>query len=691
MRNKPLGFLALFVLAAVMAAACGGATDSMTERADPPTQDDGDAIDGGDDAGDPAGDDSADPADDPETPTTEPPVEEPTDELPPEAGGADWTVMVYVMGDNDLEPFAVFDMLEMAAVGSSDRVNIVALVDRAPGYIDEELGGIEDFQDTRFYFVEPGNLVTNGSLGELNTGDPAVLAEFITTSITNFPADHYATILWNHGAGWPGMGPDETDGQDLMDLAEINQAFTTGLAAAGVDNVDLVGFDACLMASYEVATTMADHADFMLASEELEPGHGWNYEALQTIVANPDAGPEEFGRGIIDGFVQQAVDSGTESDITLSLLDLRQMGALETALADLAAPLMAEPQAAAPILAQAQAGALAFATNPDPNLEPHQVDLGNVAVLLGQADPVLEAPAAAVVNALDAMVVANTTGPASSAATGLSIYFPPTQQYFRQGYLFLEDIPVWPDLLTSFYTAGEALPEAQQASFVNTGGDAEYFFDEDGLNIFGTFDLAAQDNLVEAEIFYGVLDENDGSIIFIGEEPGEVATDGSGLAAAIYDLTVLTISDGIDTDFAYLDLTIDAENQLLLIDVPLWYFSPEAIENSGDPVDVVLSLVLDFEGFVESEVYYAIDPDSGTFAELIADPTGLIFPIVFNVYPDGSSEWVTLSEVGLFANLPDLQYALEPLDPGTGLYAELVISDYGGNTDVISMFDTVPG
>lgn len=626
---------------------------------------------------------------------TDPPTTEPatTDVAPvatdaPALPAADWTVLLYVMGDNDLEPFAVDDLLEMSQVGSTDDVNIVALVDRHPAYLLEN-DPIGDYDGSKIYRVVQNDFEELGDIAEVNVGSPDTLAEFIEVGVTNFPAERYGVVLWNHGAGWPGMGPDETDGNDILDLAEIDAAFTDGLAAAGVDQVDLVGFDACLMASYEVATTMAEHAGFMLASEELEPGHGWNYEALRILTDQPDSSASELGNSVIAGFAGQAQDLGTAADITLSLLDLSAMDELEAALGDLAAPLMAEPVLAAPLLAQAQAAAQKFGANPDPSLDTYHVDLGNVVATLGQADPALTDPANAVTAAIESLVVTQTTGPATAASTGLSVYFPPFADSFRQGYLFLEDIPVWPDLLQSFFTAGEAIPEAEQPSFVNAGGDADYFFDEDGLNIFGVFDLAAQGNLVDAEVFYGVLDEDDGSIIFIGEEPGEVSDDGSGLAAAIYDLTVLTISDGIDTDFAYLDLTFDEESGFIFIDVPLWYVPPEEFETDDPPHDVVLSLVIDDAGDIVSEVYYEIGVD-GTFGELTADPDGLIFPIVLNEYPDGAAEWLTLSEQGLFANLPDLQYDLEPLDPGTGLYAELTLTDYGGNTASVSMFDLVP-
>jgi hypothetical protein len=41
----------------------------------------------------------------------------------------DWTFMVYIVGDNDLDPYVNSDLYEMMSVGSTSRVNIIALVD----------------------------------------------------------------------------------------------------------------------------------------------------------------------------------------------------------------------------------------------------------------------------------------------------------------------------------------------------------------------------------------------------------------------------------------------------------------------------------------------------------------------------------------------------------------------------------
>ena len=603
-----------------------------------------------------------------------------------------WTVLVYVIGDTDLEPFAVQDLIEMATVGSGTNLNIVALVDRHPEFSDEDVLNMPNWEDTKLISVQQGELVEVAGGTEQNLGSADTFATFIEQGITTFPADHYAVVLWDHGAGWPGMGPDETDGLDVLDLAEIDEGLTRGLAAAGVDKVDLLGFDACLMATYEVAGIAAKHADYMLASEELEPGHGWNYEGL-SVLHHPGATPIDLGTSLVKWYAEQAEEQGTEQDITLSLLDLSQMPALQAALGDLAAPIIADPIGTGPALGGARSRTLMFGRDPNPDNASNMGDLGDLAVELAAAAPEFAPQAQAVVDAIDALVVYDVKGPASAAAQGLAVYFPEFQRNFRQGYLFLEDVPHWPDMLSAYYQAGDAIPPEQQPEFVETDFDDDgeleefqAFFDQDGLNVFAFFDAAAAGNVVGAEIFYGLFDPDLGLVTFIGEEPAEVSDDGSGLVAAIYDLTVMTVSDGIDTSFAYLDLDVDHDTGLAFIDIPLVYEPPDG----GATDQVVLSLVVDVETLeILEETYFVVD-ESGTFGEITTDPFGLIYPIVLQQDADGNEEWVVTSEIGLFADLPALQYDFQPLDSGLLLYAELVVFDYGGNTASVEVLDLVP-
>lgn len=159
-----------------------------------------------------------------------------------------------------------------------------------------------------------------------------------------------------------------------------------------------------------------------------------------------------------------------------------------------------------------------------------------------------------------------------------------------------------------------------------------------------------------------------------------MSDDGSGLVAGFYDLTALTMSDGIDTAYAYVDLYLDPEAGLVTIDVPLAYY-PVGEDEVYD--DVILSLVLDDAGDIISETYYVYNPETDAYGELTADPEAIIVPYVFVMAADGSGEWVPTSDVGLYANLPDIAYELEPLEPGTELWVELNFIDFGGNTATI--------
>ena len=110
------------------------------------------------------------------------------------------------MGDNDLEPFAVGDIFEMAEAGSNEHLNIVTLIDRHPGYANDEIGPLGNFEGAQLIHVGKEEILQSVELGELNTGSADELAGFVAAGIQQFPADRYALIIWDHGAGWPAWG-----------------------------------------------------------------------------------------------------------------------------------------------------------------------------------------------------------------------------------------------------------------------------------------------------------------------------------------------------------------------------------------------------------------------------------------------------------------------------------------------------
>ena len=153
--------------------------------------------------------------------------------------------------------------------------------------------------------------------------DPQVLADFVARGLHDHPADHYALILWDHGS-IAGVGSDESSGQGIS-VPDIAAAVRAGLDAAGLARLDILGFDACLMGAFEVASAMPGLASYMVASEEVEPNDGWDYSAFDLIAAQPDTVTVRgLGEEIVSRYV--ATSGASDPTVTMSLIDLYGRG-----------------------------------------------------------------------------------------------------------------------------------------------------------------------------------------------------------------------------------------------------------------------------------------------------------------------------------------------------------------------------
>ena len=164
-------------------------------------------------------------------------------------------------------------------------------------------------------------------LGDVNTGDPQVLADFIAEGIAAVPrralrADHLRPRRLVARRRRRRVRPTPTGSASPRSTT----ASPTASSEAGVDKLDLLGFDACLMATYEVASTLAPLADRMVASQELEPGHGWDYRALSVLADDPATDVDDARRRASSTASRPRPRRRAPSgEITLSLLDLTQM------------------------------------------------------------------------------------------------------------------------------------------------------------------------------------------------------------------------------------------------------------------------------------------------------------------------------------------------------------------------------
>jgi len=384
----------------------------------------------------------------------------PTREPPPNA--ADWTVLVYLDGDNNLESDAIDDFLEMARVGSSDRVRIVVEMDRirSPETWDDERYG--NWEGALRFLVESGmeptveNALAN--LGERNMGDPATLTDFLIWGIETYPAQRYAIILWDHGASWLGIASDDTDG-DALNLPEISSAFETALARTRIGGFELIGFDACLMAQIDVLHTVAPYGRVMVASAELEPNSGWAWDAwLERLVAEP----EQDGYAIAPVIVETYMNSfrGSQADdVTLSAFDLTRADEMINRLHSLAQELQRSARQYYLIIGQARSFVNVYA--PAYAEEFNAIDLPHFLNLLPQqnATSAIRDRANELLRVIEEARIANGVGPYHRQSGGLSIYFPQFSDLYAEAYDRASPIPratAWDDFLASYYEVGSA-------------------------------------------------------------------------------------------------------------------------------------------------------------------------------------------------------------------------------------------
>lgn len=200
---------------------------------------------------------------------------------------AKWTVMVYMCGDNNLEKWVSHDIdKEMAAVGSSEDVQVVVLADRTPGYstADGDWTGTLVFNVTKGMKATPDQAVADW--GERDMGSPQTLIDFVTWTRANYPAERYALFLWDHGWGWwPGNTMQDRTSNDYLDMHELRHALEA------VDGVNMIGMDTCLAQMIEVQAELRGCARAVAGSEDAIGYTGFAYNRLlKGLQAEPTIG-----------------------------------------------------------------------------------------------------------------------------------------------------------------------------------------------------------------------------------------------------------------------------------------------------------------------------------------------------------------------------------------------------------------
>ena len=157
-------------------------------------------------------------------------------------------------------------------------------------------------------------------------GESRTLAGFLDYGIQNYPAANMGLVFWDHGGGSiSGVCFDDFYDSDSLFLKEIDAALFS-VYDKMTEPFEFIGFDACLMSTVETAAILASHANYMVASEETEPGYGWDYTAIGNFLhENPAASGAELGKVICDSFYDMCRGIGSENEATLSVVDLTKI------------------------------------------------------------------------------------------------------------------------------------------------------------------------------------------------------------------------------------------------------------------------------------------------------------------------------------------------------------------------------
>ncbi|MFP4497497.1 MAG: clostripain-related cysteine peptidase [Vulcanimicrobiota bacterium] len=250
---------------------------------------------------------------------------------------AKWTYMVYLDGDNNLETAAYYDIFEMQEVGSDQNLNIIVQWDNYGAVDWSGCRRYEIVQDPTGSQTVVSTMVAD--MGNVNMGDPNTLVEFAKWGITNYPAEKYCLVLWDHGNGWKrhevdgetvrGICSDDTS-NDIITEAELVQAMSEIVAFRG-SAIDVLGMDACLMGTLEVAYDMRNYSAFQVLSERSEPGTGWPHDTvLGYLKSNPTATARDFASIIVDKY-RDHYSNESYNYPTLTALDSSKVGAIAQA------------------------------------------------------------------------------------------------------------------------------------------------------------------------------------------------------------------------------------------------------------------------------------------------------------------------------------------------------------------------
>ena len=475
-----------------------------------------------------------------------------------DGGVAEWTMMVYAVGDTASVPqLMVENLTEIAQLPDQDDVNVVVLLDLPePTDTDaptSQVPGVGDFSTAKLLVLEDGRYNEVRDLGEVSMGQPDVLATFVEEAADKYPAKHYGFTFFDHGGGNTGgyvdTGPPGT--QELT-VPEMREGLIIGMQKAGIDRFDVIDQAACLMANYETVSALAPLAKWLAGSEEIMIDHPLAPASIPPMSQGGDG--EDIAGAFVQGYVDLldsvAVQPGGQAYrdlVAMSVVDGDAVANLDTALASFSQTAVANLPEITTAVARARADALEFVAG-FPGLEGESLDLVDLGDfmkhLTGVPDDVAVARDA-VSAAIDRAITLQATGQGTQQATGINVYLPANPRKVNRSVLSDGTEPQgWAEFVEAFVQSAGSSQGGTGAGVRFVSEQAQILqADASGIKIAGQLTDGSRANVTSADsyIFTGIGGQQTALGLIL---PAYLDAGGPGQVQGVWNYALTALTDG---------------------------------------------------------------------------------------------------------------------------------------------------
>lgn len=261
-------------------------------------------------------------------------------------------LMLYQMADNNLEFYLRQDYEELTNSPVIDSPDLRTWIyydalegENLPNTVDASgtpVSGV--YTGSRYLTYDTGlkSMKVDTELpGEQDSDQQSTVQDFLEHAMTDCLANGYDSLMAvfsSHGGGFAGYGGDENKRKLLQTNQGIAAAVTGALAKipGSPPKLEVIGFDACLMQAVGAADDYKSVTDYILASEAVEPGHGWAYDYLTS------AGTAlELATQILETFISETQGTTAHrAPKTMAILNTQKFVTFITAFENLSAAML---------------------------------------------------------------------------------------------------------------------------------------------------------------------------------------------------------------------------------------------------------------------------------------------------------------------------------------------------------------